>query len=262
MMRPTVSCWDETSGHPLRGPLLKLARAKEHFTELREKAEAFLATEPYDWSMETEEFGDGTREYRISASVNDYAPTELGLIAGDLVHNLRAALDQVIWRHSAASERDERTAFPIYLTEEKYRANAPSKIRGLSEEGQAIIERWQPFQLGEGADADPLAMLQRLSNTDKHRTLLAAAVVQKRAPVLVGYGEWKIEEFDYFNPTITQLLEGTEVMTFVTSGEPPGKEAVGPFLTWQLVIEGCSIADCEAMIDYVGNEVLGSFDRD
>jgi hypothetical protein len=78
-MMATVSYWDETSRHPLRGPLLKLARAKEHFTELREKAEAFLATEPYDWSMEWEEFDDGTREYRLSASVDDFPPIELGL---------------------------------------------------------------------------------------------------------------------------------------------------------------------------------------
>lgn len=110
--------------------------------------------------------------------------------------------------------------------------------------------------------AHPLAKLQQLSNTDKHRTLLPVAVVQKRAPVPVGYGEWKIEDYHYFNPTATQLLEGTEVMTFLTSGEPPDKWAIDPFLSWQVVIEGCSLADFEAMIEYVGNEVLGSFDRD
>jgi hypothetical protein len=221
-MPTAVSYWDETSRHPLRGPLLKLARAKEHFTELREKTDAFLATDPYDWSMETEEFTDGTREYRISASVADYPPIELGLISGDVVQNLRAALDQLISAYSARDKRNRRTAFPIYLTEEKYRENAPSKIPGVPAEGR-VIERWQPFQLGDGAAAHPLAKLQELSNTDKHRTLLPVAVVQKREPVLVGYGEWKIEEYHYFNPSATQLLEGTEVMTFVTSGEPPDR---------------------------------------
>jgi hypothetical protein len=108
-----VSYWDETSGHPLRGPLLKLGRAKEHFAELREKSEAFLATVPYDWSMETEEYTDGTREYRISASVDDYPPIELGLIAGDVVQNVRAALDQLVWAYSAKDKRNRRTMFPI-----------------------------------------------------------------------------------------------------------------------------------------------------
>jgi hypothetical protein len=51
-------------------------------------------------------------------------------------------------------------------------------------------------------------------------------------------------------------------MTFLTSGEPPDNWAIDPFLSWQVVIEGCSLADFEAMIEYVGNEVLGSFDRD
>jgi hypothetical protein len=105
-------------------------------------------------------------------------------------------------------------------------------------------------------------MLQRLSNTDKHRTLLPVAVVQKRAPVLVGYGDWKIEEYHYFDPTPTQLLEGTEVVVFVTSGEPPDKWALDPLLSWQFVVEGCSLVDFEAMVEYVGTEILGSFDRD
>jgi hypothetical protein len=200
-MPTAVSYWDEMAGHPLRDPLLKLERARMHFVELREKADAFLATEPYAWSMEAEERANGTREYRVSASVDDYPPIELGLIAGDVVQNLRAALDQLIWTNSEASKRDERTGFPIYVTEKKYRANAPSKVRGIPEDGVAIIERSQPFQMGTRADAHPLAMLQRLSNADKHRTLLPVAVVQQRAPALVGYGEWKVEEYHYFDPT-------------------------------------------------------------
>jgi hypothetical protein len=262
MMALTVSYWDETSGHPLRGPLLKLERAKKHFAELREKSELFLATEPYDWSMEMQEFTDGTREYRISASVDDYPPIELGLLAGDVIQNLRAALDQLIWGYSAEVKRNRRTAFPIYLTEKDYRKNAPSQTPGIKEEGRVLLERWQPFRLGADAEEHPLAKLQDLSNTDKHRTLLPGAVVQKRPPVLVGYGEWRIEDYHVFNPTATQLLEGTEVMTILTSGEPPARSAWDPLLTWQLVIDDCSLADFEAMIDYVGNEILASFDRD
>jgi hypothetical protein len=56
-------------------------------------------------------------------------------------------------------------------------------------------------------------------------------------------------------------LEGAEVVVFVTSGEPPDKWAVDPVFRWQLVIEDCSLADFEGMIEYVGNEILGSFDR-
>jgi hypothetical protein len=262
MMPPTVSYWDETSGHPLRDPLLKLARARKYFVDLREESEAFLATEPWDWDMETEEFSDGTREYRISASVDDYPPIELGLIAGDVVQNLRAALDQLVWAYSAKEKRDNRTAFPIYLAEEEYRKNVASKTAGISEEGRVRLEKWQPFRMGARAAEHPLAKLQRLSNTDKHRTLLPGAVVEKRPPVLVGFGEWKIEDYRYFSPTATQLLEGTEVMTVVTSGEPPDRFVWDPLLSWQLLIDDCSIADFEAMIDYVQNEILGSFDRD
>lgn len=84
---------DEFAGHPLRGPLLKLERAKKHFAELKEKSEAFLADEPYDWRMEGQAFPDGRREYTVFASVEAEPPIELGLIAGDVVQNLRASLD-------------------------------------------------------------------------------------------------------------------------------------------------------------------------
>jgi hypothetical protein len=80
--------------------------------------------------------------------------------------------------------------------------------------------------------------------------------------MIVGYREWRIEEYHYFSPSASQLLNGAEVAVFVTSGEPPDKFIVDPVLTWKLVIEECSISDFEAMIDYVQNTILGSFDRD
>jgi hypothetical protein len=49
--------------------------------------------------------------------------------------------------------------------------------------------------------------------------------VQKREPVLVGYGEWKVENYHDFNPTASQLLEGTEVAVLLISGEPPARRS-------------------------------------
>lgn len=77
----------------------------------------------------------------------------------------------------------------------------------------------------------------------------------------MGYGEWKIEELTYFDPPTSELLGEAEVMTFVTSGEPPDKWAVDAYLTFQVAIEGRTLSDIESMILYVQNEVLGSFDR-
>jgi len=252
---------NEFAGHPLRGPLLKLGRAKEHFAVLRQECEDFIGDEPWDWRTEYATLEDGLREYTVYASVEWEPPIELGLIAGDVVQNLRAALDQLIWGNSERDKRDRRTAFPIYLTEEDYREYAPPKIRGIQEQGRDFIEQWQPFQLDERAKAHPLAMLQELSNIDKHRTLLPVAVA-RRNEFVTGYGEWKIEEITYHQPSSAQLLEEALVMTFTTSGEPPDRSTVDPYLTFELAVEGRTLQDFESMILYVGNDILGSFERD
>jgi len=191
----------------------------------------------------------------------DEAPIEVGLIAGDVVQNLRAALDQLIWGNSEGEKRDAQTAFPIYRTESGYHEHAPPKIRGIREEGRAHIEKWQPFQWGERASDHPLAMLQDLSNTDKHRALLPVAIA-RRHEFIAGYGEFKIEELTYHEASTMDLLNEAMVMTFVTSGEPPDRWAVDAYLTFDLAIEGRTLTDFESMILYVGNEILGSFDRD
>lgn len=253
---------DEFVGHPLRGPLLKLARAKKHFATLREGGEAFLKTEPWGWREEVEDYAGRKREYEVYAWVNEEPSVELGLIAGDVVQNLRAALDQLIWGNSAGDKRDNQTAFPIYVTQAEYRSGAPAKIKGISESGLPFIEKWQPFQWGARASEHPLAMLQRLSNTDKHRTLLSGAVARRRE-FIAGYGEWTIEEITFHNPSSDLLIEEEPlVMTFVTSGEPDERSVVDSYLTFELAIEDCTLADFETMILYVGNEILGSFDRD
>jgi hypothetical protein len=253
---------DEFAGHPLRGPLLKLGRAKEHFAALREMCEAFLKSEPYGWRTEFEDYEGGLREYEVYAWVDDEPPIGLGLVAGDVIQNLRAALDQLIWGNSDREKRDAQTAFPIYRTESAYREKAAAKMKGVPDEGRAYIEKWQPFQWGERADNHPLAMLQRLSNTDKHRTMLPVAVARKREYV-AGFGEWKIEEIHYDNPSSSELLfEEPRVMTFVTSGEPPNQSIVDAYLTFELAIEGCSLTEFESMILYVQDEIIGAFERD
>jgi hypothetical protein len=141
-------------------------------------------------------------------------------------------------------------------------AAAPGANRPAPDEGAQYIEKWQPFQWGDRADDHPLAKLQRLSNIDKHRAMLPVAVARKRE-FIAGYGEWKIEEITYYKPSPRELLEEEpRVMTFVTSGEPPDEWTVDAYLTFDLAIEGCTLTDFESMIDYVGNEILGSFDRD
>jgi hypothetical protein len=52
----------------------------------------------------------GRREYTVFAEITEEPPIELGLIAGDVIQNLRAALDQLVWGISASDKRGRRTS--------------------------------------------------------------------------------------------------------------------------------------------------------
>jgi len=258
MIDQTLSLSEPIGFHPLQGPLLKVGRAKEHFDVLRRESEEFMADDPVEWQTEYDDREDGLREYVVSASLEEDPPIELGLITGDVVQNLRAALDQLVWGISDREKRGRRTAFPIFLSESAYRDNAEPLIEGVTGEGREQIEKWQPFQWGERAADHPLAILRSLSNTDKHRTLLPVAVARRRESV-AGYGEWKMEEFTSHRTVID--FDERRIMTFATSGEPPERSTVNAYLTFELTIEGRALVEIESIFYYVGTDVLGWFDR-
>src|SRR5262249_31230433 len=67
------------------------------------------------------------------------------------------------------------SAFPIFNNGPHYRGRggppASRKIRGISREGQAIIERLQPYHRRKNPRLKALWRLEELSNIDKHRLI-------------------------------------------------------------------------------------------
>jgi hypothetical protein len=94
-----------------------------------------------------------------------------------VVHSARAALDTVIWRLIVNNTGRELSGskFPIV---DEVKPNTGKAItaatKGLTREQRAVVERAQPHHWGEKARGHPLAVLQRLSNRDKHRVLRPA----------------------------------------------------------------------------------------
>jgi hypothetical protein len=93
----------------------------------------------------------------------------------DAVHNLRAALDNLAWglatAQGAAPTHPKRVQFPIVESTTDW-ANEARRTAELPIEAQHAIEAIQPFQrTGQNGtpQQDPLLLLHRLSNTEKHR---------------------------------------------------------------------------------------------
>lgn len=152
---------------PLYGIGLKLSRAKQQFHALSADVQAFLEDEPYD--LVGQYYPEG-RELALVAK--DVKPCDgmWGVRAGEIAHNLRSALDHLVWElivHHTGSEPTHKTQFPIFKDEANYRDHI---IRGVSPEARTLIKSLQPFATGE-SHKSPLWHLYLLSNFDKHRTL-------------------------------------------------------------------------------------------
>ncbi len=161
----------------------KIGRAQQHGLELQARIVgwtasanprpvATIATDRLSW------------EVRLSAF--DPPPlSEWALILGDAVHNLRSALDVLVWAHvdeGTLSERQARDiAFPIWSDASKWDDNSARLLATVPAEIAQRIHGCQPFQRPEAdRSGDLLPLLAELDNRDKHR-LSMTTVVQVNA---------------------------------------------------------------------------------
>jgi hypothetical protein len=167
--------------HPLHGFRLKLNRAQAHAEALYAEVDAWFIRHPYEVFGEYE---PGPPEhYVFKARFLEPVPSHWGIILGDFAHNARAALDHLAYQLvmlGNGGRHEERTQFPIVVCPFQWRTR-PKSLKGASDRHIAIIEAFQPYHRQDlygwysvwGAIEDPLAILNRLSNVDKHVVLNA-----------------------------------------------------------------------------------------
>jgi hypothetical protein len=94
-------------------------------------------------------------------------------LAGDIVHNLRAALDHLAQQLAligcpTLSQKELRgIEFPIAETLAKYESDKARKVKGMRPEAIEAIDNLRPYKGGN----DSLWQLHALDNIDKHRSL-------------------------------------------------------------------------------------------
>jgi hypothetical protein len=161
----------------LAGCWAKIERAREHNGRLEELAEAFLKRRPNQVIFDS--YSDPP--WIIIRAVVEPVPIEFSTIGGDLVHNLRSALDHLAWQLvlSDGGTPGRHTSFPIYRDEADFdqRVRNPPKrskspLEGIDRTGPkwALVEQIQPWW-PEYIDFWPVASF---SNRDKHQGLLTS----------------------------------------------------------------------------------------
>lgn len=177
--------------HPLDGARLKVQRSLEHETALHHAISAFLEANPYGATFE-HNAASGEQIVRIQIS-DVQPPLEWSILLGEVLHNLRSALDHVVWQlilHDGGQPRPKVSGFPVYTDEPSYRRSGrgggQQMIDGIKGPGRSIIDGAQPFAEGQRAKLTALYMLNELWNIDKHRTLHLMRMMSDVAHVSLG----------------------------------------------------------------------------
>jgi hypothetical protein len=108
-------------------------------------------------------------------------PVEMGLLAADLLHNTRVALDHILARLKDQFGGNPRPGgFPTWQTEELWQeqvvnAGRRSALHSLDHVAVDLIYDEQPLHRTPPGD-DPLVTLNKLDNADKHHLLYPAFV--------------------------------------------------------------------------------------
>jgi hypothetical protein len=151
----------------------RLDRALHHLDSLKAEVRAWADERPYrTWS----DF-DVNNLYKLTwLEVLDPPPIELSPIIGDCIHNLRAALDNLVYELALAHhggrvppDFEVKLQFPIFDHSAKFASKGKNMIGGIAPAAQAIIEELQPYHREDTFRKDRLWQLHWLDIEDKHR---------------------------------------------------------------------------------------------
>lgn len=174
-------------------PYAKLGRAQKHLSDLRTDVLAFRTRDPHEFTrIITQHLYDPKLVVaKFTVTVREEPPAWWGLAVGDILTNLRAALDHAVFGHAMANNTltatQERVLnFPIVTSRDtwfgvpataghKAKPGARKQLEQLiSQPVLDVIADNQPFH-SQPPESHGLALLNASVNRDKHRTFTVVA---------------------------------------------------------------------------------------
>ncbi|MCU1492793.1 MAG: hypothetical protein JWO62_557 [Acidimicrobiaceae bacterium] len=164
---------------------VKLRQAEAHVERFSKEAADYLESSRAGFDYIADEKA-GTIDVVLRADFEP--PVGLGAIVGDVLHNLRSALDAIAWEAcrrtgvALTAKQERQIYFPITWEVDQWE-DAAKRLIGVSAEHLEAFKYLQPWyfdeqgrQLGveipkEFAKNEPLWQLQELAKVDRHRTL-------------------------------------------------------------------------------------------
>jgi hypothetical protein len=206
----------------LEGVRAKIGRAEYHVLDLHSRGMATLDTkgETLPPKVEVNSKGHVERTTFRHPKPRPLDPT-LPLIIGDCIHNLRSALDHLVYQlailNGAGPDAAGKTSFPIYLRPNMFQDVVSKKVAPfISGTALTEIDKLQPYKTPDPENCT-LWKLSQLDNFDKHRLLLVVAQEFR-------LNSWRITAGGETHSGVTPdskwkpCIEGAEIMVMETIG--------------------------------------------
>jgi hypothetical protein len=148
---------------------LKVERANQHINALHQGLSEFFQTRPY---RVISNYDAECGLYGLQVVATESLPPWVGIVIGDVVHNLRSALEHVasdiyVLANGGDESARKRSKFPMHQTRENLiDAIDKGEIKpAFPKVAEAIVDTIQPFEDGQKL----IWTLGQLWNIDKHR---------------------------------------------------------------------------------------------
>lgn len=166
--------------HPLDGAFARINWAGEHLADLESSIKLAIEQEQKRLASQFDS-QSGQGRVRTFSTIQYVVPLRWAIIIGEILYNLRSALDYLIYELTIIDSGVEKngTQFPIESTKDGFGGRGNTYLKGLSVKHKADIEALQPYN-----GHDWIGRFATLSNQDKHRLLtpvvnITQSVVEK-----------------------------------------------------------------------------------
>lgn len=152
---------------PLKDAVARLNWAGQLISELRTLIDEYEVREFERYLPKWDE-PQGNYSLELPNPTSFPPPRSIKVLVGDIVDNLRKALEYLVFQLAKNNKGREVTGtqFIVVASAKRFDEMKAMKLKGLKDHQIRIIEEYQPYNGGEW-----LRLLTRMSNQDKHREL-------------------------------------------------------------------------------------------